>query len=101
MALCKITEYRHATQQGPNLVPTGIEPSETVQNVTFGVATLSAPFGPNTNLIRIKADAKVYFKCGKPGATTATANDTDIEANCSEWFGVIPGYVLSLYDGTS
>ena len=101
MALCKITEYEHAVQQGVNVVPAGKEPSLAVQNITFTTATASAPVSAKTHLIRIKADAKVYFRCGKPGETTAVAADTDIEANCSEYFGITPGYVVSVYDGTS
>ena len=101
MALCKITEYQHATRVGTSVVPVGYEPSLAVQNITFDTATASNPVSAKTHLIRIKADAKVFFKVGKPGETTATANDTDVEANVAEYFGITPGYVISVYDGTS
>lgn len=101
MAVAKITEYQRAIRVGTSVVPAPEEPSLTVQSVTFTTATASAPFNEKTSLIRVKADAKVHFRVGKPGETTAVAGDTDMEAKCYEYFGVTPGYVISLYDGTS
>lgn len=101
MALAKITEYERAIRVGTSVVPAGEEPSLTVQNITFTTATTSAVFSEKTSLIRVKADAKVHFRIGKPGETTAVASDTDMEAKCYEYFGVTPGYVISVYDGTS
>ncbi|MGI9484334.1 MAG: hypothetical protein ACR2RF_00310 [Geminicoccaceae bacterium] len=101
MAVAKITEYGKVILHGNSVIPAGEEPSITTQNITFTTAAVSNPFNSRTRLIRIKADARCYFRIGKPGETTAVATDTDIEAKCHEYFGVTPGYVISVYDGTS
>lgn len=101
MALAKITEYSHAARRAVSVIPVGLEPSLTVQNVTFTTAAASNPFNGETHLIRVKADIKAYIRIGKPGQTVALATDTDLEANSAEYFGVTPGDVISVYDGTS
>lgn len=101
MAVAKITEYRHGSRQALSVVSAGQEPSLAVQNISFTTAQPSAAFNAKTHLVRVKADAKVYIRVGKPGETVAIATDTDLEANVAEYFGVTPGYVISVYDGVS
>lgn len=102
MAVLKITEYASGMVDAGRAVSAGQEPAETVQAVTFSAAVTSAAFSGETRLVRLKADAKAYIKFSKPQESTpADANSTELEANSAEYFGVYPGYVVSVYDGVS
>ena len=99
MAKAIITEYASAYQQHGTALPLGQEPAVAVQAVTYTTATQSAAFGSQTRLVRIIADADANVLFG--ANPTADADDTRLEANQAEYFGVRAGQKVSVYDGTS
>ena len=101
MAILSITEYSDLAQDAMGrVIQVGYHPAVTVQTVTYTTSTAATAFNGKTKLIRVIADADAYINI-QPTSIAATATSTRIEANVAEYFGVHPGHVLQVYDGTS
>ena len=94
MATLYITEYTDT--QGTRPVPR--EPPAAEQTVAIGAAAQSAPFGPNTHLIRVHADSICSVVIG--GNPTATTSNGRMAANQTEYRGVSPGQILAVIANT-
>jgi len=70
--------------QGEALTFTAVTPS----NLTF-----------TGNMVRLLASAGCFVKFG--AAPTATLDDIELVADVPEWFAVIPGHTLSVWDGST
>ena len=96
-----ITEYRGPTIKNGVGVPTGAEPSITVQKVTFASSTQSAALNSETAFVRFKADGDFHFKMGVNASDdpTATTSDTPVAAEVAEYFGATPGVKIAFVQG--
>ena len=102
MANLFIQEYREVMIIGGHAVPVGTEPAVTQQKVAYTTSTAATAFNGATRLIRVIASADAYIKVSPAAtATAATANHMLVKANTPEYFGVAPGMILTVYDGTS
>jgi len=99
MATLWITEYAFVATSGNVTMPVGQEPAVATQTVSFTTATQSAAFNASARLVRIQSSINAYVLFGSN--PTATASTTPITANQPQWFGVVPGHKVSVYDGTS
>jgi hypothetical protein len=98
-----LTEHTSAGRYGGGVIPvadTGqwLENANSPINVT-GVAANSAPFGPNTSLIRIHTDTVCSVWVTTAG-TSATTNNARMAANQTEYWYVHPGQILSVIANT-
>lgn len=75
------------------------EPSIATQAITFTSETDSAAFNDSTRMVRVVSDIQCYVVFG--AAPTATADSMLLPAFSVEYFGVNPGDVISVYDGTT
>lgn len=84
-------------------VPALQMPALAVQEISFTTPTDSAAFNTKTRLVRVIATADFEFIVGPSdsGVNAKTQPATPCRANVAEYFGVYPGYIMSLYDGTS
>lgn len=98
MAIAIITEYKDVVNVN-GTIPVPMEPAVANQSVTYAAATSSAAFNAATKFVRIICDADAHVVFGV--APTATASVQRLEANVEYFRGVIPGQVVSIYDGTS
>lgn len=100
MAKAHIQEYRELSEDGFGYrVPVGKEPAAATQAVTYTTATQSAAFGSSTTFIRVIADADAYLAFGDN--PTADNDGMYLPVDTAEYFGVVPGTKVSVYDGTS
>jgi hypothetical protein len=102
MATCWVTEYEAAARThagGGEQVPTGMEPAVTVQSFPFTTAAASAPFGARTRFVRVylSSDGRVAFGSDPE----AVEGSTPVTGKVGEYFGVVPGDRVSVYDGVS
>lgn len=97
MATCQITEFAGTPSGNSGITPVA-KHVNTVQNVTYTTAADSSAIGAKTSLVRIIADADVYLDFD---GNTATANSLRLPSDTVEYFAVVPGQVISCYDGSS
>ena len=99
MALLYISEYQGVAQvHGGMSAPQ--EPALLDQTpLAIGGATQSNAFQASTKLIRVHCDAICSIVFG-PAPQTATTSNKRLAANQTEYFGVIPGQVLSVISNT-
>ena len=94
-----ITEYTGLCLDGRgSLVPLPAEPSRT-QVVDFGEPSLSAPFHPETRIVRLISNADAFVGFGKD--PTATGRSEFIPARSEAFRLVRPGDRVCAYDGMS
>ena len=97
MATVYVTEYVHAAVDQGKALPVGFGPPTATQVVGIGgSSSLSAPFGPNTTLIRVHSDSICSVLVGTTNTTTATATGPRMAAGQTEYFGVAPGMVIAV-----
>lgn len=100
MASLHITECKTiGPDSAGQSMPAPMMPAVNTQVVVYTTASQSAVFNPQTTLVRLIADADAYIVFGTN--PTATNQGTLLKANVPEYFGVMPGHRLSVYDGTS
>jgi hypothetical protein len=103
MAKLYITEYitqpivTNGQMGGMGLEPCVINAASPI--TIAGVAASSTAFGTTTKFIRVHTDAICSFRISAAG-TAATANDARMAASTTEYFGVLPGHVLSVITNT-
>jgi hypothetical protein len=87
-----ITEYNQLASDGRgNPVPTGLEPSRRVQQLTIGASSSSSePLDGVTCFIRVHTDATCRIKFSKTGEA-ADATCHRLPAGATEFYGVPPG----------
>ena len=91
-----VAEYRTIALIGPTGVPMAQGNSVVVAyNLTVtSVTQTSTTFSPATRMIRVHTDTAVAFRIGTNA--TATATDSRMSANQTEYFGVVPGDRISI-----
>jgi hypothetical protein len=91
-----ITEYRAmARDDRAQVVPCGLEPALTNQQLTAGGAsTPSAAFGAATRFVRVHADEDVRIAFG--ANPVASAASPRMAANSTEYFGVVAGQKVAV-----
>jgi hypothetical protein len=102
MATCWVTEYAAGARThsgGGADVPTGMEPAVVVQSFPFTGAAQSAAFGPGTRFVRVYSSADCRVAFGED--PEAVAGSTPLTGKVGEYFGVVPGHKLSIYDGVT
>lgn len=96
MATLYISEYATTGWTTASGLPCGQEPAITDQTAAIGVAVSSAPFQANTRFVRLHCDAICSVKFGVAGSTTAAVTSKRLNANQTEYFGVVGGQVVSV-----
>ncbi len=99
MSLLYVSEYKGVRQVEGGLSQVGEEPATEQTPVTFTTAAQSAAFGAGVKVVRVIADANAWLLFGED--PTATANSKFLPANSVEYFGVIAGQKVSVYDGAT
>ncbi len=100
MATISISEYdsdRDGIPKDQFAIPT--EPVVTDQDVTYTTASSSAAFNAATKYIRLAPSADCFILFG--AAPTALASSQKLFANQEYFRKVVPGHVVSIYDGSS
>lgn len=84
-------------------VPAVQLPALFVRDMSFTTPVNSPAFTTKTRAIRMIATGDFQFIVGPAGSdiNAKTQPATKCRANVAEYFGVYPGYIMSLYDGTS
>lgn len=82
-----------------NIVPIARMPPITEQKIAYTSVQLSAAFHDKTKFIRVIADAVAHLEFG--GAPVATEANSFIPSGVPEYFSVIAGQKVSVYDGSS
>ncbi len=100
MSKLHISEYGGLVQTSGGVAPHPNEPALAIQDVDYTVSAESAAFGANTKLIRVVSDGLAMLKFGA-SPQTATAVHARLPADVIEYFGVNPGDVVAVYDGTT
>lgn len=100
MATCYISEYQTVAWSTAGGLPAGQEPALTDQTVAIGAEAKSAAFNANTRFVRISVDVVCSIKFGPTASTTATTSNKRLAANSTEYFGVVPGQVVSVITNT-
>ena len=99
MALLYISEYQGVAQVHGGLSAPQ-EPALVDQTpLAIGGAVQSAAFQSSTKVIRVHCDAICSIVFG-PSPQTATTANKRLAANQTEYFGVLPGQVLSVVSNT-
>jgi hypothetical protein len=104
MATAYVTEYEDAAMvflgnSGGTPVPTGKEPALVVQKITYTTtAGVSAAFNAKTRLIRVLISSTGRILVSTAGTSAATT-DTPVIASSAEYFGVVPGDKISIWEG--
>jgi hypothetical protein len=100
MAVLDISEYRDmARDSRGHGVPTGVEPSQTLQQVSIGgTSTQSSALGGSTRFVRLHADVACRVQIGSN--PTASATSMRLAAGATEFFGVIPGHKIAVVSTT-
>lgn len=99
MALLYVTEFVTAGRYGGGVVPSA-DAGSWVENgmspITIAASPAqSAPFGPNTTLVRVHADSICSVLISVTG-THATTSNARWAASQTEYFYVRPGQILSV-----
>ena len=101
MALLYISEFQGVAQvHGGMSAP--MEPC-LLDQVPIGIAggpQSSQPFTFATKLIRVHCDSICSIAIGPPVVTVATTNNARMATNQTEYFGVLPGHILSVIANT-
>lgn len=98
MALLYLTEHTAAGRYGGGVIPvadTGNWVENASSPLSIGGAVASAPFGPNTTLIRVHVDAICSILITTAGSLATTSN-ARMAANQTEYWYVRPGQILSV-----
>lgn len=100
MAKAHIQEYAELAEDAKGYrVPVGKESAIATQSVTYTTASQSAAFDSATRFVRIICDADGFLAFGTN--PTADADSMFLPLDTAEYFGVVPGEKVSIYDGTS
>lgn len=99
MATLYIEEFATVAWSTAGGLPAGQEPSITTQTLAIGAVTSSAPFNANTRFVRLHCDAICSVKFGSSPQTAATTNSR-LNANQTEYFGVVGGQIVSVITNT-
>lgn len=95
-----VSEYRTlaATESGGASGQMAAEPAVTDQPLVdfSGGAAVSAAFNAVTRYVRVSCSVRCAVKFGLAGATTATTANKPLGPDAPEYFGVIPGNVISV-----
>ena len=100
MAVCSISEYdsdRDGIPRDNFAIPT--EPVVVDQQVTYSTASSSNAFNAATKYIRLAPDDTCFVLFGT--APTALATSQKLFGGAEYYRKVVPGQVVSIYDGTS
>lgn len=96
MATLYITEYATSGWTTAAGLPCGQEPGFDQAPVGIGAAASSLPFQATTRFVRLHCDTICSVKFGPAGATTAATTNKRLNANQTEYFGVVGGQVVSV-----
>lgn len=96
MATLYISEYATSGWTTAAGLPCGQEPGLDQAPLVIGSVVPSSPFQATTRFVRIHCDATCSVKFGPAGATTATTANKRLNANQTEYFGVVAGQVVSV-----
>lgn len=100
MAKLYISEYSIVQRDEKGMaIPVAMEPALLDQVVAIGAEADSVAFLPETKYIRVHADAICSILIGS-GNPVATTDSKRLAANTTEYFGVRPGYKLSVISNT-
>lgn len=99
MANLYITEYATSGWTTASGLPCGMEPGLDQAPIAFSAATASAVFQATTRFIRVNTDGICSIKFGPTGTVATTANKR-LNANQTEYFGVVGGQILSVITNT-
>jgi hypothetical protein len=100
MAVAYIQEYEKLAVDGSGFtIQAGKEPALASQAVIFTTSVASAAFQERTRFIRVSCNANANLAFGL--APTATATSMEVQADTPEFFGVIQGQKVAIYDGSS
>lgn len=87
----------YATGGAGGVLEVAQEPSLQQSPVSFSSgAASSAAFGTNTHFVRLVCDAACSVLFG-PSPQTATASNAYLAAGIPEYFGVVPGQIVSVH----
>ncbi len=102
MAKLYLTEHTASGRYAGSAIPVA-DTANWVENanspLNIGGALTSAPFGPNTTLIRVHCDAICSVLITTAG-TLATTSNARMAANQTEYWYVRPGQILSVIANT-
>lgn len=95
-----ITEYTNLASDGSgNVIPTGLEPSRTVQQVAItGTSAQSEPVSEVTRFVRVHTDVTCRIAFG-PDPTASSASQR-MPAGATEFYGVRPGTKIAVISST-
>jgi hypothetical protein len=92
-----IREYKTITTVGVQPVPIAPEPGADQTPVDFsGGAASSQAFATTTHVVRVICDAACSILFG-PSPQSASASNALLGAGAAEYFGVIPGEIVSVH----
>lgn len=92
---CYVREYKSISSLGPIVAQIAPEPGTDQAPIDFsGGAASSAAFASTTKVVRLICDASCSFVFGA-SPQTATTNNALMGAGTPEYFGVIPGQIVS------
>lgn len=100
MATLYITEYATSGWTTAMGLPCGQEPGLDQAPLTIGAVAPSQPFQPTTRFVRLHCDSVCSVKFGPAGVTTAAITNKRLNANQTEYFGVVGGQVVSVIANT-
>ena len=91
MAVLYISEFQRISNHntyGPQIVPVDVQGKQVSQAVAFG-STTTNPLQPNTNIVRLLADAACTFALGTSNSVTpSTTTDIRLAAGVPEYWAV-------------
>jgi len=99
MATVYISEYDEIDRQDGMAVQVAKEPSLTTQSFPYTSSNASLAFSSKTSFIRIIVDADARLVFGDN--PTATKASLFLPSGVSEYFGVVAGQKVAVYDGTT
>ena len=100
MATLHIAEFTAMPKDANgNVLQIGKMPPATTQVVTYTSSTQSSAFGAETKFIRVIASAAAHLVFGANPTATATA--PWVAASTAEFFAVVPGQKVAVYDGST
>lgn len=100
MASLYITEYGRMQLDGvERLAPVPLTPALVTQKLTIGATSVqSAAFNAQTTLVRLHTDAICSVSFG--ANPTATAANSRLSAESTEYFGVVAGQIVAVITNT-
>ena len=100
MANLYIAEFQKLEKDAKgNIMPIAIMAPVTEQKIEYTTAVSSSAFHAKTKFIRVIADAVAHLEFG--GDPVATADNSYIPADVAEYFSVIAGQKVAVYDGST